>query len=109
MNTKDLSPRRLVRTLFATAVLPAAVLSIAGIGCGVPQSDPCAKFVQCQAHYDETYALSPTDTSDYSEDGVCWTNQTRADGCTDSCNVANEVLRRALVDSGDDPGPCDAS
>lgn len=109
MNTQDYSPRRLVRALLTTALLPAAILSVTGIGCGVPQSDACAKYVQCQAHYDETYALSPTDTSDYAEDGVCWTNQTRADGCTDSCNIATDVLRSGLVDSGEDPGPCDAS
>ncbi len=93
----------------ALLLAPALLVGAAGTGCTLPQSDACAKYVDCQAHYDETYALGPTTTDDYTAEGVCWTSQTRADGCTDACNVANGVLLNGLLDRGDDPGPCSGS
>lgn len=93
------APRLLIGAAFVAA--------LGASGCSVPQSDACATFIDCQAHYDETYGLTPTNTDAYGTDGLCWSNASRADDCTESCLIANEVLARSLRDTGNDPAPCE--
>lgn len=87
-------------------VSAACLGTLLGAGCAIPQTSECTTYVDCQAHYDETYSLAATNTDDYTPEGLCWTNENRAAGCTESCDIASEVLLRSLNDTGDDPGPC---
>lgn len=85
----------------------AALASVFSVACSIPQSDECAKYVDCQAHYDEVNELSETDTSAYAADGSCWqSNQEGADACTAACESANTSLKEGLEAAEADLGAC---
>ena len=72
------------------------------------QSEECAQYVECQAHYDEMYELSETDLAgSYGPEGSCWMSSPEAaDACTAACESAVESLSDALRTGELDPGPC---
>lgn len=84
-----------------------AALSVAALSaCGIPQSEECAKYVACAAHYDELMD-STTDTSTYDVDGTCWQSTAEAaDACTTACQNAVDGYKTALEAAGEDLGDC---
>ena len=76
--------------------------------CGPVQSEECAKYVDCQAHYDATFELSETDLSgSYGPEGSCWSsNQEAADACTTACENAVSSLADGLTTAEEDLGAC---
>lgn len=73
--------------------------------CTIPQSDECAKYVDCAAHYDSVQDTE-TDTSTYAADGSCWQNAETADSCTEACGNATTALADALEAADEDVGDC---
>jgi len=69
--------------------------------------EDCARFVDCQAYYDEVNGLEPTDTSPYDFERTCWTGtQEASDACQAVCSEANERLADDLEDNGMAAAPC---
>lgn len=82
------------------SILGALVLLLAA--CGVEQTEECARYVACQAAYDEAFAIRPpTPTADYDESGVCWSGSpATAEQCTSNCERATRSLREAAESAG---------
>jgi len=77
--------------------------------CGPVQSEECAKYVECQASYDEQFELTETDLSgSYGPEGSCWSStQEAADACTAACESANSSLADGLTTAELDPAACE--
>ena len=94
-----------MRALFVSSMSLVSLLSLSG--CGAEQSATCAGYVECAAHYDAVFEIDPpTDTTPYGEGGDCWSNAQVAEQCDAQCGDAVASLRAALLDAGEDTGPC---
>lgn len=83
-----------------------AFAALALSACGPTQSEECAKYVECAAHYDAEMDTS-TDTSAYDTDGTCWQSTAEAaDACSEACKNAVDGLKSALEASDKDVGAC---
>ena len=78
--------------------------------CGVPPTDACIRYVECQNAYDEEFGILPdqggVDTTDFEPGGDCWADASTSQTCTDSCTRAIESLRTAAVEAGSDLQAC---
>lgn len=69
---------------------PAAIsLAIALLACSCGPSQECIDYVACQTVVDET-----VDTSDYDDDGSCWSLPSTARQCTAQCIEALAALQQ---------------
>lgn len=77
-------------------------------GCPVQQSETCAQFLDCKAHYDSIDPLGSGESTAYNADGSCWQGtQEQADACTAACEGGLEWLGDELESRGEDIGPCE--
>jgi hypothetical protein len=69
--------------------------------CGPRVVDPaCARYISCQAAFDDATGLEPVDTSVYAEDGDCWAGDpTAADRCAAECEANADAVRQAAADA----------
>lgn len=86
-----------------------AFVALAFAGCGVEQAEECARYVACQAAYDEAFGIRPpTPTSDYDADGVCWHgNPATAEQCAAICASTTESLGEAAAAAGRSLDACE--
>jgi hypothetical protein len=85
-------------------------LVVALVGCGGEQPEECARYVACQAAYDEAFGIRPpTPTDDYEDNGVCWVSTpATAEACVQNCERATKSLREAASSAGKNLSACDA-
>lgn len=97
----------MIATMTARIVVVAVAL-LAAASCGVEQPEECARYVACQAAFDEAFGIVPaTIVSDYDEGGSCWHgNLETADACTRNCASANESLAEAASSAGQPLDAC---
>jgi|GEM_PF-2479350 len=50
-----------------------------------PQSEMCARFIECQPHYEEEMGLPEEQLNRYQTEGICWENADLAATCHDEC------------------------
>jgi hypothetical protein len=97
------STRQNARTV-SLAMLFAALVG----ACGLPPSEICQQYLECQDHHDQVLDRPPaTDTNIYQADGTCWENDDLAERCNEACENRIETLRLRLVDREQDLGPCE--
>jgi|GEM_PF-1215490 len=91
-------------------LLACAVIASGATACAVPPSQECVQFLDCLAHFDETYDTGGTAGLDaYGEGGSCWRSVQNADACTQACASGVRQMADALSDDGNDVGVCDPS
>ena len=90
----------------APFVLVLAVFVLGITACGVPPSEECERYLECQAHHDEILDRPATDTNIFQPDGTCWENEDLADNCSDVCDARVLSLKERLERSELDLGPC---
>jgi hypothetical protein len=85
---------------------PLLVLAAAAIGCQPKVAPACARYVTCQAAWDESQQHTPKDTRPYAEGGACWTDGAAAARCEAECGEALVALHAAAQAAQVDV-PCD--
>jgi hypothetical protein len=89
----------------------APLLLLAAVAC-VPQSEECARYVECQAAYDEALGVATeqggVDTSRWDNGGACWSDLPTAADCTADCVEATDALRAAGQSAGVDLPECES-
>lgn len=82
---------------------------VCGVGaCGLPPSEICQQYLECQDHHDEVLDRpAASDTNIYRADGTCWENDDLAERCNEVCEERLIALRIRLTDRSQDLGPCE--
>ena len=97
-----------MRVSVARLWMAAAVALAGATSCAVPPSEECVQFLDCLAHFDDTYDTGGTQGLDaYGEGGSCWRSVQNADACTQACASGVRQMADALTDDGNDVGACD--
>jgi hypothetical protein len=103
--------RRLIRDAsheLRTPLLLCVVVIALGSACGLPPSEICQQYLECQDHHDEVLDRPPaSDTNIYRADGTCWENDDLAERCDEVCEERVLALRERLVDRSQNLGPCE--
>lgn len=77
------------------ALLLALLALASAAACGIPQSDECAKWLECQKVLDQEQGTNVAEQyrDAYGEGGSCWLNVESAESCTQYCVEALESMQ----------------